>query len=37
MTHAVGRGGDMSERGDGGGFADNTWIYGYDPCALFPA
>ncbi len=37
MTHAVGRGGDMSERGDGGGFADNSWIYGYDPCALFPA
>ena len=36
ITHAVGRGNDISERGDGGGFADSSWIYGYDPCALYP-
>ncbi|MDA0823986.1 MAG: FAD-dependent monooxygenase [Proteobacteria bacterium] len=37
LTHAVGRGNDMSERRDGGGFADSAWIYGYDACDLFPA
>jgi salicylate hydroxylase len=37
LTHAVGRGNDMSERRDGGGFADSAWIYGYDACELFPA
>lgn len=36
MTHAVGRGDDISERGDGGGFAKSSWIYGYDACALYP-
>jgi salicylate hydroxylase len=37
LTHGVGRGNDMSERRDGGGFADSAWIYGYDACELFPA
>jgi len=32
----VGRGGDISERGDGGGFSKSSWIYGYDACALYP-
>ena len=36
MMHAVGRGDDISERGDGGGFAKSSWIYGYDACALYP-
>ena len=36
MNHAVGSGGDMAERGEGGGFADSSWIYGYDACTLFP-
>lgn len=38
MNHTVGSGntGDMAQRGDGGGFADSSWIYGYDPCSLFP-
>jgi salicylate hydroxylase len=36
LTHAVGRGNDMSERQEGGGFAESNWIYGYDACTLFP-
>jgi len=36
LNHAVGRGGDISERGDGGGFSKSSWIYGYDACALYP-
>ncbi len=36
LNHAVGRGDDISERREGGGFADSQWIYGYDACSLFP-
>lgn len=36
LNHAVGSGDDIASRGDGGGFADSAWLYGYDVCALFP-
>lgn len=36
LNHAVGQGDDISERGDGGGFADSVWLYGHDVCALYP-
>ena len=36
LNHAVGSGDDIASRGDGGGFADSAWLYGYDVCALYP-
>lgn len=36
LNHAVGTGDDIASRGDGGGFADSAWLYGYDVCALYP-
>lgn len=37
LNHAVGEGNDISERREGGGFSDSSWIYGYDACRLYPA
>tara|TARA_R110002095_G_scaffold153231_3_gene133223 strand:+ start:395 stop:1576 length:1182 start_codon:yes stop_codon:yes gene_type:complete len=36
LNHAAGSGDDIASRGDGGGFADSAWLYGYDVCALYP-
>jgi len=36
LNHAVGSGDDIASRREGGGFADSQWLYGYDPCTLFP-
>jgi len=36
LNHAVGSGDDIAARREGGGFEDSSWIYGYDPVALYP-
>ncbi len=36
LNHAVGSEDDIASRGDGGGFADSAWLYGYDVCSLYP-